>query len=105
LKKTDWLAFVGIPHRRILIFILYTKLGQCQSIHRNIGKVHLSWSGFQGVAQQVGQGHLEQMLIHLGVVQASKILLDMGKSAARSAGAQIGRQIMRGILDSIFGRK
>ncbi len=34
-----------------------------------------------------------------------KILLDMGKSAARSAGTQIGRQIMRGILGSIFGKK
>ena len=37
--------------------------------------------------------------------QAGKILLDMGKSAARSAGTQIGRQIMRGILGSLFGRK
>jgi DNA helicase HerA-like ATPase len=37
--------------------------------------------------------------------QAGKILLDMGKSAARSAGTQIGRQIMRGILGSIFGKK
>ena len=37
--------------------------------------------------------------------EASKILLDMGKSAARSAGTQIGRQIMRGILGSIFGKK
>jgi DNA helicase HerA-like ATPase len=37
--------------------------------------------------------------------EASKILLDVGKSAARSAGTQIGRQIMRGILGSIFGRK
>jgi DNA helicase HerA-like ATPase len=37
--------------------------------------------------------------------EASKILLSMGKSAARSAGTQIGRQIMRGILGSIFGRK
>ncbi len=39
------------------------------------------------------------------VEEASKILLDMGKSAARSAGTQIGRQIMRGILGSIFGKK
>ena len=39
------------------------------------------------------------------VDQATKILMDMGKSAARSAGTQIGRQIMRGILGSIFGRK
>jgi len=37
--------------------------------------------------------------------QMGKILLDMGKSAARSAGTQIGRQIMRGILGSIFGKK
>uniref|UniRef100_A0A7C3YZM7 DUF853 family protein n=1 Tax=Desulfobacca acetoxidans TaxID=60893 RepID=A0A7C3YZM7_9BACT len=37
--------------------------------------------------------------------QAGKILLDIGRSAARSAGTQIGRQIMRGILGSIFGRK
>jgi DNA helicase HerA-like ATPase len=40
--------------------------------------------------------------------EASKILLDVGKSAARSAGTQIGRQIMRGILGSlgsIFGGK
>ncbi len=37
--------------------------------------------------------------------EATKVLLDMGKSAARSAGTQIGRQIMRGILGSIFGRK
>jgi len=55
--------------------------------------------------QQVGQGHPEQMLIHLGVVQASNDFIGYGQSAARSAGAQIGRQIMRGILDSIFGRK
>jgi DNA helicase HerA-like ATPase len=39
------------------------------------------------------------------VEEAGKILLDMGKSAARSAGTQIGRQIMRGILGSIFGKK
>jgi DNA helicase HerA-like ATPase len=37
--------------------------------------------------------------------EAGKILLSMGKSAARSAGTQIGRTIMRGILGSIFGRK
>jgi DNA helicase HerA-like ATPase len=37
--------------------------------------------------------------------ETTKILLSMGKSAARSAGTQIGRQIMRGILGSIFGKK
>jgi hypothetical protein len=80
-------------------------LEQCQRNTSQYRQGAHSWSGFQGIAQQVGQGHLEQMLIHLGVVQASKILSDMGKSAARSAGAQTGRQIMRGILGFIFGRK
>jgi hypothetical protein len=37
--------------------------------------------------------------------QASKILIDMGKSAARSAGTQIGRQILRGIFGTLFGKK
>jgi hypothetical protein len=37
--------------------------------------------------------------------QAGKILIDMGKSAARSAGTQIGRQILRGIFGTLFGKK
>jgi DNA helicase HerA-like ATPase len=37
--------------------------------------------------------------------QAGKILIDMGKSAARSAGTQIGRQILRGIFGTLFGGK
>ena len=61
----------------------------------------------QGGGRAAGGGHQSRAETPAAIPeeQAGKILLDMGKSAARSAGTQIGRQIMRGILGSIFGKK
>jgi len=95
LKKTDWLAFVGIPHRRILIFILYTKLEQCQSIHRDVGKVHIVGVASRALCSRWARATLSRCLFTLVWSKPAMILLVMGKAqpappAPRSAGKSCG---------------